>query len=147
MPFGASNSVVVRAWVFSLEIELSRQQPRNAHPKSFTNKRGSRRKMSQKRCFFMVISVESLFFSWSSSGCTTMRKLQRTQQFTFGFFIKREGLPLPNISTLAILTPPRNHPKSPKWGPQNQFPGVPLDQGFLWKFKRDHDFQRFVGGN
>ena len=33
---------------------------------------------------------------------------------------------LPNISTLAILISPRKSPpKSPKWGPQNEFPGIP----------------------
>ena len=31
---------------------------------------------------------------------------------------------LPNISALAILSSSRNPPKSPKWGPQNEFPGI-----------------------
>ena len=57
--------------------------------------------------------------------------------------------PLPNISTLAILISPENPPKSPKWGPQNEFPGVTQTKGFCgnstatwisWNFSARPDF-------
>ena len=43
---------------------------------------------------------------------------------------KGQQSPLPNISTLAILISPENPPKTPKWGPQNEFPGIPRIEGF-----------------
>ena len=53
--------------------------------------------------------------------------------------------PLPNISTLAILISPRKSPKTPKWGPQNEFPGITRTKGFCGTSTETLNFPEFPG--
>ena len=53
--------------------------------------------------------------------------------------------PLPNISTLAILISPEHPPKTPKWGPQNEFPRIPRTEGFCGNSAETPNFSEFPG--
>ena len=53
--------------------------------------------------------------------------------------------PCPTYQLWPFSFPPKNLPKSPKWGPQNEFPGITRTKGFFGNSTDTLNFPEFPG--